>query len=132
MEITEGMIMSNTDTSIMKMKEISAIGIDLSIDDFGTGYSSLGYLKRLPVKQLKIDKSFVRDINTDPNDAMIVETIIAMARHMQIDVIAEGVEDQHMYAALMRKGCRKFQGYFFGRPAPVGQIRFDDRSCRIG
>lgn len=132
MEITEGMIVSNIESSVQKMKALSALGVSLSIDDFGTGYSSLAYLKQLPVEQLKIDKSFVRDINSDPNDAVIVETIIGMARHMSIDVVAEGVEDQKTFAALVRKGCRLFQGYYFGRPSPLNEIKLRDRNIRIG
>ncbi|NOR70773.1 MAG: EAL domain-containing protein [Methylomarinum sp.] len=132
LEITEGMILSNMDKAVIKMKDLSAIGVSLSIDDFGIGYSSLAYLKRFPVKLLKIDKSFVRDINIDPNDAIIVETIISMAKHLRMDVIAEGVEDELMLAALKRKGCHKFQGYFFGRPMPIEELQHDRWGLGVG
>lgn len=122
LEITEGTVFNNIEAAIEKMRELKSFGVGFSIDDFGTGYSSLAYLKRLPVDRLKIDKSFVRDINSDPNDAIIVETIIAMARHMRIDVVAEGVESRQTLEYLKSKGCRKFQGYFFGEPMPFNEI----------
>jgi EAL domain-containing protein (putative c-di-GMP-specific phosphodiesterase class I) len=126
MEITEGMLMQNIDSTITKMRALSTVGVSFSIDDFGTGYSSLTYLKRLPVTMLKIDKSFVGEINSDPNDAVIVETIIAMAMHMHIDVVAEGVENKQTMASLKRMGCRKFQGYYFGHPEPLDELLADD------
>ena len=122
LEITESMIMVNVDDTIDKMKELTAEGICFSIDDFGTGYSSLAYLKKLPVELLKIDKSFVLDIPEDSNDAVIVETILAMACHMKIDVIAEGVETQEALEFLKSKGCCKFQGYLFARPMPFDEL----------
>lgn len=122
LEITEGMVLENIDKTIEKMKILTADGIRFSIDDFGTGYSSLAYLKRLPVDLLKIDKSFVLDIDRDPNDAIIVETIIVMAQHMQIGVVAEGVETQQILDFLKSKGCRKFQGYLFERPIPFVKL----------
>ena len=89
-----------------------------SIDDFGTGYSSLAYLKRLPLDEIKIDQSFICDIATDPNDANLVETIINMAEHLNLDVVAEGVETEEQLYFLREKGCRLFQGYYFSRPQP--------------
>ena len=114
--------MENVEDTIEKMKELAVAGVSFSIDDFGTGYSSLSYLKRLPVDMLKIDKSFVLDINHDSNDAAIVETILAMAHHMKIDVIAEGVETDQALEFLKSKGCRKFQGYLFERPMPFDAL----------
>ena len=122
LEITESMIMENVEATIEKMNILTAEGIKFSIDDFGTGYSSLAYLKRLPVDLLKIDKSFVLDIIHDANDAVIVETILAMAQHMKIDVIAEGVETTEALTFLKEKGCRKFQGYLFERPMPFDNL----------
>ena len=122
LEITESMVMDNVEMAIEKMKILANDGISFSIDDFGTGYSSLAYLKRLPVDLLKIDKSFVLDITNDSNDAVIVETILAMAHHMQIDVIAEGVETVEVLDFLKSKGCRKFQGYLFHRPMPLDEL----------
>jgi len=122
LEITESMVMDNVEETIKKMQRLTGEGIHFSIDDFGTGYSSLAYLKRLPVDMLKIDKSFVLDITNDKDDELIVETILAMAHHMKIDVIAEGVETDQVLAFLKLKGCRKFQGYLFERPMPFADL----------
>jgi diguanylate cyclase (GGDEF)-like protein len=128
LEITEGLVLRDIETAIDKMQKLKSVGVGLSIDDFGTGYSSLAYLKRLPVDILKIDKSFTLDIDKDENDAVIVDTIIAMARHMQIDIVAEGVETERALQFLKSRGCRKFQGYIFGRPMPFNKLigRFSD------
>lgn len=122
LEITEDMVLNNVELMIEKMLTLSAMGIHFSIDDFGTGYSSLAYLKRLPVDLLKIDKSFVLDINTDKNDAAIVKTIIALAQHMNIGLVAEGVENQEIFETLAQFGCHKFQGYLFGKPMPLSAL----------
>ncbi len=116
LEITESSVIADIEDTIVKMETLKKLGVKFSIDDFGTGYSSLSYLKRLPISQIKIDQSFVKDIHTDPNDAAIVETIISMARHLGLDVIAEGVETQEQLDFLKAQGCNKYQGYFFSRP----------------
>ncbi len=122
LELTEGMVIDNIADTIEKMQGLKQLGIELSIDDFGTGYSSLAYLKKMPLDILKIDQSFVRDIESDANDAAIVETIIAMANHLDLKVIAEGVETEFELDFLERKGCKSFQGYLFSRPLPEQQF----------
>ena len=122
LEITESLLMNNRDDVIAKIIKLRANDIRVSIDDFGTGYSSLAYLKRLPLDKLKIDQSFVRDIVDDDNDAMIVETIISMASHLGLEVIAEGVETYEQLSFLTDKGCQHFQGYYFSRPLASGDF----------
>lgn len=124
-ELTEGVVIDNIEDTVNKMRALKSMGVGISIDDFGTGYSSLSYLKQLPISQLKIDQNFVRDIVSDPNDAIIVETIINMAQNLDLNVIAEGVETQAQMDFLLIKGCRHFQGYFFGRPAKAAEICLD-------
>jgi len=116
LELTEGIVIENIGETIEKMRVLKAHGIHFSIDDFGTGYSSLAYLKRLPIDQLKIDRSFVQDMCGDASDRVIVETIIAMAQHMGLDVIAEGVETEQQLRFLEQNGCGAYQGYHFSRP----------------
>lgn len=119
LELTESMLLDNIEHVIITMVALETIGVQFSLDDFGTGYSSLQYLKMLPMHQLKIDQSFVRDIVTDNNDKSIVRTIIAMAKTLGMDVIAEGVETEGQRELLINKGCPKFQGYLFGKPVPI-------------
>ncbi|MCF6178462.1 MAG: EAL domain-containing protein [Geopsychrobacter sp.] len=118
LELTEGMVIDNIADTIEKMQALKRMGIELSIDDFGTGYSSLAYLKRLPLDIIKIDQSFVRDIQTDESDAAIVETIIVMAHHLNLNVIAEGVETDFEFDFLNQRDCLIYQGYYFSRPVP--------------
>ncbi|MEQ1599231.1 MAG: EAL domain-containing protein, partial [Methylotenera sp.] len=119
LELTESILLESIDDTIIIMNALKKVGIRFSLDDFGTGYSSLQYLKRLPLTQLKIDQSFVRDIVIDSNDKAIVRTIIAMAQSMEMEVIAEGVETDEQRQLLFNKGCKKYQGYLFGKPVPI-------------
>lgn len=122
LELTESMLLDSIEDTIETMNALREIGIRFSLDDFGTGYSSLQYLKRLPLDQLKIDQSFVRDIAADSSDRAIVRTIIAMANSLNLDVIAEGVETQEQQQLLLGKGCTHFQGYLYSKPLPIEQF----------
>ncbi|SIS90310.1 EAL domain-containing protein [Neptunomonas antarctica] len=122
LEITESILLENMEDIVEKMISLKARGVNFSIDDFGTGYSSLQYLKCLPLDQLKIDQSFVRDLAFDSNDRTIVRTIIAMATSLGLDVIAEGVETEEQLKLLKSKGCKTFQGYLFGKPVPIAEF----------
>jgi EAL domain-containing protein (putative c-di-GMP-specific phosphodiesterase class I) len=122
LELTEGMLLADVEDTIATMNILSEIGIQFSMDDFGTGYSSLQYLKRLPLDQLKIDQSFIRNIVTDNSDRAIVRTIIVMAQSLGIAVIAEGVETEENRLFLLENGCFHYQGYLFGKPAPIEQF----------
>ncbi|MCH8498167.1 MAG: EAL domain-containing protein [Marinobacter sp.] len=122
LELTEGMLVADMDLVIEKMQALKRMGVRFSLDDFGTGYSSLAYLKKLPLTQLKIDQSFVRDILTDPNDSAIARTIVALANSMGMDVIAEGVETEGHLQALERLGCYRYQGYLFSPPLPAAEF----------
>lgn len=119
LELTESMLVENIEATITTMNALKRVGIRFSLDDFGTGYSSLQYLKRLPLNQLKIDQSFVRDLQHDENDRSIVRTIIAMAKSLGLDVIAEGVETEEQQQLLLHKGCDHFQGYLFSKPVSI-------------
>jgi len=119
LEVTEGLLIDDVADTVAKMQRLRGHGIRFSIDDFGTGYSSLSYLKSLPLDTLKIDQSFVRDVLDDPGDASIVRAIISMARSLQLDVIAEGVETSAVRDFLMEAGCERFQGYLYSRPVPI-------------
>jgi len=116
LELTESTLIEDAEAVVERMEELRALGIRFSLDDFGTGYSSLAYLKRLPLSQLKIDQSFVRDVMSDANDAAIVETILGLGGSLGLSVIAEGVESEDQFAFLTARGCREHQGYLFGRP----------------
>ncbi len=122
LELTESMFLDNIEQSIEKMRTLREMGILFALDDFGTGYSSLSYLKRLPLNQVKIDRSFVRDIAVDRNDEAIVETIVKMGQTLGLEVIAEGVETDEQRRMLERYGCENFQGYLFGKPLPISEF----------
>jgi diguanylate cyclase (GGDEF)-like protein/PAS domain S-box-containing protein len=122
LELTESMLLDNIEDTIATMNALREIDVRFSLDDFGTGYSSLQYLKRLPLDQLKIDQSFIRDIATDSSDTAIVLTIVAMAHSLNMDVIAEGVETEEQRQMLIDMGCANFQGYLFSKPVPVEQF----------
>ncbi|WP_434648378.1 PAS domain S-box protein [Pseudomonas sp. D1-2] len=119
LEITEGIVIQNLDDTIGKMRRLKKLGVSFAMDDFGTGYSSLTYLKRLPVDTLKIDQSFVRDATSDPNDAEIIRAIVAMARSLNLEMIAEGVETLEQLQFLQGLDCHLYQGYLHSRPLPL-------------
>jgi EAL domain-containing protein (putative c-di-GMP-specific phosphodiesterase class I) len=119
LELTESLLLGEIEDTIERMEQLKAEGVGFALDDFGTGYSSLSYLKRLPLDQVKIDQGFVRDVLSDPNDAAIVRTILALAHSLDLQVVAEGVETAGQLTFLRLHGCEAFQGYLFGRPGPV-------------
>jgi EAL domain-containing protein (putative c-di-GMP-specific phosphodiesterase class I) len=122
LEMTESVLIEHTATTMSTLKSLEALGLRLAVDDFGTGYSSLSYLKRFPVDSLKIDRAFIRDLSTDPDDAAIVEAIIAMAMSLGIDVVAEGVETAEQLAFLRARRCQLMQGFLFSPPRPAADI----------
>jgi EAL domain-containing protein (putative c-di-GMP-specific phosphodiesterase class I) len=130
LELTESLLVDNVEDIIEKMHLLKARGVGFSLDDFGTGYSSLSYLKQLPLDQLKIDQTFVRDVLVDPNDAAIAKTIVALAQSLGLGVIAEGVETQAQRDFLANAGCHAYQGYFFSRPLPLDG--FEEFTRRAG
>nr|CBX27252.1 Uncharacterized signaling protein PA1727 [uncultured Desulfobacterium sp.] len=122
LEITETIIMTDPKRAVRDLEKLKEMGIQIALDDFGTGYSSLNYLQRLPLDAMKIDISFIRNVVTDPNDAVIVKTIIAMAHNLNLKVIAEGVEDEHQLEFLREHGCDIIQGYLFSPPVPAEEF----------
>jgi EAL domain-containing protein (putative c-di-GMP-specific phosphodiesterase class I) len=131
LELTESLLLTDFDDVIVKMSELRSIGVCFSLDDFGTGYSSLSYLKRLPLDQLKIDQSFVRDVLTDSNDAAIARTILTLAHSLDLGVVAEGVETTGQRDFLLASGCKAFQGYLFGKPVPAELLQMDIAPSRF-
>jgi EAL domain-containing protein (putative c-di-GMP-specific phosphodiesterase class I) len=122
LEITESMLIDNIDSVVEKMTALKAHGVAFSLDDFGTGYSSLSYLKQLPLDQLKIDRSFVHDVLTDPNDAAIARMVIVLADTLGLEAIAEGVETAEQQAMLASQGCQNFQGFYISHPVTADQF----------
>ncbi|HUX43487.1 MAG TPA: EAL domain-containing protein, partial [Terracidiphilus sp.] len=122
LELTERVLLSNVDTTFSVLQNLKALGLSLAIDDFGTGYSSLSYLKRFPINKLKIDRSFIRDVAVNPDDAAITTAIIAMAKQLKLKVIAEGVEDEAQLSFLRENHCDEIQGYYFSKPLAVDAV----------
>lgn len=122
LELTESLVLDNIEDTILKMQKLKAIGVHFSIDDFGTGYATLAYLTQLPLDELKVDQSFIRNIGVKPSNAVIVQTIIGMANNLGMEVIAEGVETEEQRTHLERFGCPVCQGYLFSRPVPLDQF----------
>ena len=114
--------MQNAENSMFILRELKALGVRISMDDFGTGYSSLNYLKRFPIDTLKLDRSFVKDVTTDPSDAAIVTAVIEMAHSLSISVVAEGVEREEQLDFLRRQGCDTIQGFLFSKPLPAPDL----------
>ncbi|MDP2218965.1 MAG: EAL domain-containing protein [Hydrogenophaga sp.] len=123
LELTESLLLNNVDHVIEKMGQLQALGIAFSLDDFGTGYSSLSYLKRLPLYKIKIDQSFVRDLDSNTNSQAIVRTIVALSDSLELKVIAEGVENSAQKAQLLQLGCHQYQGYLFSRPVAAAELQ---------
>jgi EAL domain-containing protein (putative c-di-GMP-specific phosphodiesterase class I) len=128
LELTETLLLDDIQDAIRKMNELRKVGVRFSLDDFGTGYSSMSYLKQLPLDELKIDQSFVRDVLSDPSDAAIARTIVTLAHSLGLSVVAEGVETSGQRSFLLESGCKLFQGFSLGRPAPVAEIHLDRTS----
>jgi EAL domain-containing protein (putative c-di-GMP-specific phosphodiesterase class I) len=120
-EVTESSVMSNTEDVVLTLERLDSMGLKIAIDDFGTGYSSLTWLKRFPIRALKIDRSFIRDIIVDRDDDAIARAVISMAHSLHLVVIAEGVETQAQLERLMEYGCDEAQGYLFSKPVPADE-----------
>ena len=129
LELTESLVLHNVADTVVKMRELNAMGLEFSMDDFGTGYSSLAHLTNLPIQQLKIDRSFVRNLLHSRNDAVIVQTIIGMANTLGVTVIAEGVETEEQHRCLGQFGCMAYQGFLYGKPIPL--VDFESMVAQI-
>jgi EAL domain-containing protein (putative c-di-GMP-specific phosphodiesterase class I) len=122
LELTESMVMDDPAGAVRAMEALKELGVGLSLDDFGTGYSSLNYLRRFPVDSLKIDRSFIRDVTSDPSGASVVTSVIDIAHNLGLTAVAEGVETREQLAFLTRSGCDMLQGYIFSKPLPAGEF----------
>ena len=122
LELTESLLLANADVMLSVVEELNAMGLTLAIDDFGTGYSSFGYLRQFRVSKLKIDRSFIRDVAANPDDAAIASAIIGMAKSLNLKVIAEGVEDEAQMTFLRAHQCDEIQGYYFSKPLAVDKV----------
>jgi EAL domain-containing protein (putative c-di-GMP-specific phosphodiesterase class I) len=122
LEVTEGQIMTRPEEAIVILRALSNLGVGLAVDDFGTGYSSLAYLKKLPIDKLKIDQMFVGDLPGDEEDAGITRAVIALAKSLNLKVIAEGVETKEQKDFLVENGCETIQGYFYSKPIPADEF----------
>lgn len=133
LELTESVLMGDTSDTVCKLLRLRELGISISVDDFGTGYSSLSYLKHLPINSIKVDRSFVRDIVNDPDDAAIVDAIVAMAHSLKLNVVAEGVETREQLEFLRQRNCQNAQGYYFAKPLDPHQFEtFIAKTCQLG
>ncbi|MBW9262744.1 MAG: EAL domain-containing protein [Candidatus Thiodiazotropha sp. (ex. Lucinisca nassula)] len=119
MELTERTLLDNVEEAIGKLQHLREAGLQISIDDFGTGYSSLAYPRRLPINRVKIDRAFIANIDSSTDDQVIVEVIISLARHLDIQVIAEGIDRPEALQTLVAMGCQQFQGFLRHRPMPL-------------
>src|SRR6266508_4327890 len=122
LEITESLLMENLDAILEVLHQLRSLGVRLAIDDFGTGYSSLAYLVKLPVQVLKIDRSFITGLHDDANNLTLVRSILTLAADLQLQTVAEGIEQAHLAEELHRLGCQKGQGYWFSRPLPAADL----------
>jgi EAL domain-containing protein (putative c-di-GMP-specific phosphodiesterase class I) len=122
LELTESLLLTNADVMFSVLRELNEMGLQLTIDDFGTGYSSLSYLKQFPVKKLKIDRSFIRNVAVNPSDAAITTAIIGMAKSLDLKVIAEGVENEAQISFLREHRCDEIQGYYFSKPLTAAEV----------
>jgi EAL domain-containing protein (putative c-di-GMP-specific phosphodiesterase class I) len=122
LELTENMIMGDAEKYVSMLRDLKRIGVQLAVDDFGTGYSSLSYLKRFPVDHLKIDRAFIKDIATDPDDGAIVQTIIALGHKLGMRIVAEGVENEEQREYLHRSRCDEMQGFYYSKPVPATEF----------
>jgi len=121
-EVTESLLIKDAGSAVSTLSRLRELGVRISMDDFGTGYSSLSYLRRLPIDQLKIDRSFIKNITEDADDAAIAAAIIALAQSLRLEVVAEGVETLGQAHLLAARGCRMMQGYYFSRPVPADEF----------